>query len=192
MAHENWERYMREWQKYIPNISDIMGLMKKSTAGTYGTYGYHKGRAFTGLPTSGAYGRTVAEPMARRASTLAGTEAGLRESDRGLRWDMIRTAEAKEASKKAEKSAGLKSIGKFGGTLAGAGIGALLGNPLIGASIGSMAMGGGGGGTSLLPFLMQQGQGQGQGYGGLLEMLIKRLMESGMMPPIQTEGNVRA
>ena len=105
--------YFREFKSMFPDYQDMYGDLARSTAGTYGLAAHQRGRAFTGLPTSGAYGKQQGDIWAQRGATLARSKVGLKELESrnvGIASSMALQKEQTEKQAGWKKWAGIGSL----------------------------------------------------------------------------------
>ena len=144
--------YYREFKSMFPDYEDMYGDLAKSTAGTYGLAAHQRSRAFTGLPTSGAYGKQQGDIWAQRGATLARGKVGLKELESRNITTSLQMAGQREQQEKQRGWQKWAGIGSLIPTLLGIGTGG--GSTILSSLLGLIGGSGDGGGKFNLKELL--------------------------------------
>ena len=114
----DWRKYYNEFQMKFPSLQTTMGNLNRSSALSAGTAARHAENAYTGSPTSGAFGNLHGDIWSKRMQGLTMAEAELTEDEKNRNLQLMQLAMQKAQSDQQGLLSGLGGLGKLGGLLA--------------------------------------------------------------------------
>jgi len=114
----NWQKYYNEFMMKFPSLQTTMGNLNRSSALAAGSASRQAAGAYTGSPTSGAFGSMYGNIWSDRMQGLTAAEAQLTENEKNRNLQLMQLAMQKAQSDQQGKLGGLAGLGKLGALLA--------------------------------------------------------------------------
>jgi len=108
----SWQSYMDEMRKYLQPVNSMYNDLSRSSALTFGSAARHAENAYTGSPTSGAFGNQQGEIWSQRGASLADALAKLKADRNSQLVQMMQMAQQQAQADQSNSMINMLGIGK--------------------------------------------------------------------------------